>query len=166
MERRDPELDRLVRDDPAQLRDVRSAFSRVVDDAIIPIGFACPRRAGLLFVWCEAMVPTQTVITGKAYGDACHGMSSKHIGSDRNLVWPTAEIAVMRASGPWTLSSATRSRNATDPVVERARLVAEHEAQLDDPCVTAARGTVDDAMHSFETSRAWSAPSRLSGDAG
>ena len=55
--------------------------------------------AKLLYAYCEATVPLLTVITRKAYGGAYDVMSSKHIGSDLNLAWPSAEIAVMGASG-------------------------------------------------------------------
>ncbi len=51
--------------------------------------------AKLLYAYCEATVPKLTVTTRKAYGGAYCVMSSKHIRSDLNLAWPTAEIAVM-----------------------------------------------------------------------
>ena len=43
--------------------------------------------------------PRVTVITRKAYGGAYCVMSSKHIRTDANFAWPTAEIAVMGAEG-------------------------------------------------------------------
>ena len=55
--------------------------------------------AKLLYAYCEATVPKLTVITRKAYGGAYDVMSSKHVGGDMNLAWPTAEIAVMGAAG-------------------------------------------------------------------
>ncbi len=55
--------------------------------------------AKLLYAFCEATVPRVTVITRKAYGGAYDVMNSKHIGSDMNYAWPTAEIAVMGAKG-------------------------------------------------------------------
>ena len=51
--------------------------------------------AKLLYAYCEASVPKFTVVTRKAYGGAYDVMNSKHIGSDLNLAWPSAEIAVM-----------------------------------------------------------------------
>ena len=39
------------------------------------------------------------MITRKAYGGAYCVMGSKHIRTDVNLAWPTAEIAVMGAEG-------------------------------------------------------------------
>ena len=55
--------------------------------------------AKLLFAFAEATVPKVTVITRKAYGGAYCVMSSKHIRTDVNFAWPTAEIAVMGAEG-------------------------------------------------------------------
>ncbi len=55
--------------------------------------------AKLLFAFAEATVPKLTVITRKAYGGAYCVMSSKHIRTDVNFAWPTAEIAVMGPEG-------------------------------------------------------------------
>ena len=55
--------------------------------------------AKLLFAFAEATVPKVTVITRKAYGGAYCVMSSKHIRTDVNFAWPTAEIAVMGPEG-------------------------------------------------------------------
>ena len=55
--------------------------------------------AKLLFAFAEATVPKLTVITRKAYGGAYCVMSSKHIRTDANFAWPTAEIAVMGPEG-------------------------------------------------------------------
>ncbi len=55
--------------------------------------------AKLLYAFAEATVPKITVITRKAYGGAYCVMASKHIRTDINFAWPTAEIAVMGAEG-------------------------------------------------------------------
>src|SRR5215470_7396612 len=55
--------------------------------------------AKLLYAFAEATVPKVTVITRKAYGGAYCVMASKHIRTDINFAWPTAEIAVMGAEG-------------------------------------------------------------------
>src|SRR5438067_695057 len=55
--------------------------------------------AKLLYAYCEATVPKLAVITRKAYGGAYDVMSSKHIRSDFNFAWPTAEAAVMGPEG-------------------------------------------------------------------
>lgn len=53
----------------------------------------------MLYAFAEATVPKITVITRKAYGGAYDVMSSKHLKSDINYAWPTAEVAVMGAKG-------------------------------------------------------------------
>jgi propionyl-CoA carboxylase beta chain len=55
--------------------------------------------AKLLFAFAEATVPKLTVITRKAYGGAYCVMASKHIRTDINFAYPTAEIAVMGPEG-------------------------------------------------------------------
>ena len=55
--------------------------------------------AKLLFAFAEATVPKVTVITRKAYGGAYCVMASKHIRTDVNFAYPTAEIAVMGPPG-------------------------------------------------------------------
>src|SRR6187551_3057924 len=55
--------------------------------------------AKLLYAFAEATVPKVTVITRKAYGGAYCVMASKHIRTDVNFAWPSAEIAVMGAEG-------------------------------------------------------------------
>jgi propionyl-CoA carboxylase beta chain len=65
--------------------------------------------AKLLFAFAEATVPKVTVITRKAYGGAYCVMSSKHIRTDFNYAWPTAEIAVMGRKGPSTSSTSASS---------------------------------------------------------
>ena len=53
----------------------------------------------MLYAYAEATVPKVTVITRKAYGGAYCVMASKHIRTDVNFAWPTAEIAVMGPEG-------------------------------------------------------------------
>jgi propionyl-CoA carboxylase beta chain len=55
--------------------------------------------AKIVYAYVEATVPKITVITRKAYGGAYIVMSSKETGSDVNLAYPSAEIAVMGAQG-------------------------------------------------------------------
>ncbi|MFI5225862.1 MAG: acyl-CoA carboxylase subunit beta [Candidatus Limnocylindrales bacterium] len=107
--------------------------------------------AKLLYAYCEATVPKVTVITRKAYGGAYDVMSSKHIRGDMNFAWPTAEIAVMGAEGAVNILHRDRIADATDPAAERARLVADYQAEFANPYVAAARGYVDDVIIPSET---------------
>ncbi len=55
--------------------------------------------AKIVYAYAEATVPKVTLITRKAYGGAYIVMGSKQTGSDVNLAYPNAEIAVMGAEG-------------------------------------------------------------------
>jgi propionyl-CoA carboxylase beta chain len=48
--------------------------------------------AKLLYAYAEASVPKLTVITRKAYGGAYDVMASKHLRTDINYAWPTAQV--------------------------------------------------------------------------
>ena len=107
--------------------------------------------AKLLYAYCEATVPKLTVITRKAYGGAYDVMSSKHVRGDMNFAWPTAEIAVMGAEGAVNIIFREQIAAAADPAAERARLVAEYEAQFNNPYIAAGRGYIDDVILPSET---------------
>ena len=55
--------------------------------------------AKMLYAYCEATVPKITIILRKAYGGAYIGMCNKELGADIVMAWPSAQIAVMGASG-------------------------------------------------------------------
>ena len=107
--------------------------------------------AKLLYAYCEATVPKLTVITRKAYGGAYDVMSSKHIRGDMNFAWPTAEIAVMGAAGAVNIFFKDQILQAADPAAEQRRLVAEYEAEFNNPYVAAARGYIDDVIAPSDT---------------
>jgi len=108
------------------------------------------RGAKLIYAYAEATVPLVTVITRKAYGGAYDVMGSKHLGADINLAWPTAQIAVMGASGAAnivhrkTLANAANEGKDVDAL--RAQLQAEYEDALCNPYVAAERGYVDSVI--------------------
>jgi len=107
--------------------------------------------AKLLYAYCEATVPKLTVITRKAYGGAYCVMSSKHIRSDLNLAWPTAEIAVMGPDGAVNIIFRKELEKADDPVKRKAELVAEYKEKFANPYVAASRGYIDDVIEPKET---------------
>ncbi len=110
-------------------------------------------RAGakLLYAYCEATVPKLTVITRKAYGGAYCVMSSKHIRSDVNLAWPTAEIAVMGPDGAVSIIFRKELERAEDPVKRKAELVKEYREKFANPYIAAQRGYIDDIIEPKET---------------
>ena len=99
--------------------------------------------AKLLFAFTEATVPKVTVITRKAYGGAYCVMASKHIRTDLNYAWPTAEIAVMGPEGAVNVLYKRELEAAKDPETLRAQKVAEFREKFANPYTAAARGYLD-----------------------
>jgi propionyl-CoA carboxylase beta chain len=109
--------------------------------------------AKLLFAFAEATVPKVTVITRKAYGGAYCVMSSKHIRTDFNYAWPTAELAVMGPEGAVNILYKRELDAAADPLAARAEKVAEFREKFANPYIAAARGFLDEVIHPRETRR-------------
>ena len=129
--------------------------------------------AKLLYAFAEATVPKLTVITRKAYGGAYCVMSSKHLRTDVNLAWPTAEIAVMgpegavnivykrelditvrRAEAMWPQGKAFTEEEKLAVLAEaRKEKVEEFRERFANPYVAAERGYVDAVIRPCETRR-------------
>ena len=109
--------------------------------------------AKLLYAYAEATVPKITVITRKAYGGAYCVMASKHIRTDLNLAYPTAEIAVMGPEGAVNILYRRELGKAQDPEAARARKVEEFRGKFANPYVAAARGFVDEVIEPRHTRR-------------
>ncbi|MDR2561688.1 MAG: acyl-CoA carboxylase subunit beta [Holophagales bacterium] len=107
--------------------------------------------AKLLYAFCEATVPKITVITRKAYGGAYIVMASKHIRSDFNFAYPTAEIAVMGAEAAANILYAKEIAKADDPVAKRGQVIADYNEKLANPYVAASLGYVDEVILPRET---------------
>jgi len=109
--------------------------------------------AKLLFAFAEATVPKITVITRKAYGGAYCVMASKHIRTDANFAWPTAEIAVMGPEG--AVNIVYKRELDKVPEVERERLrqqkIAEFRERFANPLVAAEHGYIDAIIEPAET---------------
>jgi propionyl-CoA carboxylase beta chain len=107
--------------------------------------------AKLLYAFAEATVPKVTVITRKAYGGAYCVMSSKHIRTDVNFAWPSAEIAVMGPEGAVNILYKRELDAAPDPDALRATRVAEFREKFANPFVAASRGFVDEVIRPRQT---------------
>jgi propionyl-CoA carboxylase beta subunit len=107
--------------------------------------------AKLLFAFAEATVPKVTVITRKAYGGAYCVMSSKHIRTDFNYAWPTAELAVMGPEGAVNILYKRDLDAAADPVATRAEKVEEFREKFANPYVAAGRGFIDEVIRPRDT---------------
>ncbi|PKB78272.1 MAG: methylmalonyl-CoA carboxyltransferase [SAR202 cluster bacterium Io17-Chloro-G9] len=107
--------------------------------------------AKLIYAYAEATVPKVSVIIRKAYGGAYIVMSSKHLRADVNLVWPSAEIAVMGAEGAVNIIFREELRNSENPQEDRRKLVEDYQERFTNPYVAASRGFVDDVIDPAET---------------
>jgi propionyl-CoA carboxylase beta chain len=107
--------------------------------------------AKLLYAFAEATVPKVTVITRKAYGGAYCVMSSKHLRTDVNYAWPTAEIAVMGAEGAVNILYKRELEAAADVAAARAERITEYREKFASPYVAAERGFVDEVIRPRQT---------------
>lgn len=107
--------------------------------------------AKVLYAYSEASVPKISIVTRKAYGGAYVVMSSKYLGTDINLAWPSAEIAVMGPEGAVNILYHKQIASAENPAEERARLVAEYRARFLTPYMAAGAGAIDDVIEPRET---------------
>lgn len=110
--------------------------------------------AKLLYAYAEATVPKITIITRKAYGGAYCVMGSKHLRTDINLAWPTAEIAVMGADGAVNIVyrrelAAAGSKEAQESV--RKAKTEEFRERFANPFVAAEHGFLDDVIEPHQT---------------
>ena len=109
--------------------------------------------AKLLFAYAEATVPKMTLVTRKAYGGAYLAMSCKHLQSDYNIAWPTAELAVMGAEGAVNIIHRREIAAAEEENKEetRQKLVEEYKTKFGDPYVAAKNGWLDDVIEPEES---------------
>ena len=107
--------------------------------------------AKLLYAFAEATVPKVTVITRKAYGGAYCVMASKHIRTDVNFAWPSAEIAVMGAEGAVGILYRRELNEAQDKEAARTGKIVELEEKFANPYIAAQRGFVDEVIEPAQT---------------
>lgn len=102
--------------------------------------------AKLLYAFAEATVPKITVITRKAYGGAYCVMASKHIRTDINFAYPTAEIAVMGAEGAVGVLYKKELLDTTNPEEKRRQIIGEFNDKFANPYVAAEKGFIDEVI--------------------
>jgi len=107
--------------------------------------------AKLLYAFAEATVPKITVITRKAYGGAYCVMASKHIRTDVNYAWPTAEIAVMGPEGAVDIVYKRELDRAENRDEVRQKKIEEFRNRFANPYVAADRGFVDAVIQPRDT---------------
>ncbi len=107
--------------------------------------------AKLLYAFAEATVPKLTVITRKAYGGAYCVMASKHIRTDVNYAWPTAEIAVMGPEGAVDIVYRRELDRAENREELRTQKIEEFRDRFANPYIAAERGFVDAVIQPRDT---------------
>src|SRR5437660_7125473 len=109
--------------------------------------------AKLLYAFAEATVPKVTVITRKAYGGAYCVMASKHIRTDVNYAWPTAEIPVMGPEGAVNIVNKRELDKVPESEREKLRQekIAEFRDRFANPFVAAERGYIDAIIEPADT---------------
>lgn len=109
--------------------------------------------AKLLYAYAEATVPKITVITRKAYGGAYCVMGSKHLRTDLNFAWPSAEVAVMGADGAVNIIYRRELLQASDPEAVRKAAIADYNERFASPFVAAEHGFIDAVIEPRQTRR-------------
>ncbi|MCQ2349339.1 MAG: acyl-CoA carboxylase subunit beta [Paludibacteraceae bacterium] len=110
--------------------------------------------AKLMFAYGEATVPKVTVTIRKSYGGSHIVMSCKQLRGDFCYAWPTAEIAVMGASGAIEVLESKALKAFTDPE-EKAKFILEKETEYKEkfanPYQAASFGYIDDVIEPRNT---------------
>lgn len=111
--------------------------------------------AKLLFAYGEATVPKITVTLRKSYGGSHIVMGCKQLRADLNYAWPTAEIAVMGASGAVAVLSAREAKAKKEAGEDVNAFLAEKEKEYQDlftnPYQAAKYGYIDDVIEPRNT---------------
>lgn len=110
--------------------------------------------AKLLYAYAEATVPKITIVTRKAYGGAYCVMGSKHLRTDVNLAWPTAEIAVMGPEGAVNIvykREIAAGATAEEQDAVRQAKIEEFRERFANPFVSAEHGFIDDVIEPRQT---------------
>jgi len=113
--------------------------------------------AKLLYAYGECTVPKVTVTLRKSYGGSHIVMSCKQLRGDANYAWPSAEIAVMGASGAASVLYAKEAKALKEEgKAEEAKKflddkIAEYENLFSNPYQAAKYGYIDDVIEPRNT---------------
>lgn len=102
--------------------------------------------AKILHAYSEATVPKITLIMRKAYGGAYIAMGSQSLGSDVNLAWPTAEIAVMGPEGAVRILYRKEIESSSNPREVVENKLKEYREVFANPFRAAELGYIDDVI--------------------
>ena len=111
--------------------------------------------AKLLYAYGEATVPKVTVTLRKSYGGSHIVMSCKQLRGDINYAWPSAEIAVMGASGAAAVLYAREAKQIKEEGGDAKAFIAEKEEEYSklfaNPYQAAKYGYIDDVIEPRNT---------------
>ena len=107
--------------------------------------------AQLLYAYGEATVPKVTVTLRKSYGGSHIVMGCKQLRTDINYAWPSAEIAVMGASGAVAVLCAKEAKDHEDPKAFLAEKEEEYTEMFANPYQAAKYGYIDDVIEPRNT---------------
>ena len=107
--------------------------------------------AKIIYAYVASTVPKISVVIRKGYGGAYIVMSSKAIGADLHLAWPSAEIAVMGPEAAVNVLDRRELAAEADPTARRAALVQEYRETHATPYYAAERGILDNVIEPAQT---------------
>jgi acetyl-CoA carboxylase carboxyltransferase component len=107
--------------------------------------------AKVIYAYCEATVPKISIVTRKAIGGAYIALSSKQMRSDLAYAWPTAQIAVMGATGAVRILRRRELEQAADRAALEETLVHEYRELFFNPYRAADLGQIDEVIEPRET---------------
>jgi len=107
--------------------------------------------AKLVYAYSESTVGKITIITRKAYGGAYISMSSKHLGSDINLAWDAAQIAVLGAEGAVKILYRNKLKDAEDPDKMLKDFSDQYKQEFSNPYQVAEQGYIDNVIYPHES---------------
>ena len=110
--------------------------------------------AKLLFAYGEATVPKITVTLRKSYGGAHDVMGSKQLRGDINYAWPSAEIAVMGASGATEIiegKNIGKLKTKAEKAAYTKEKEKEYSCKFSNPYEAARYGFIDDVIEPRNT---------------
>ena len=106
--------------------------------------------AQLLYAYGEATVPKITITLRKSYGGSHIVMGCKQLRADLNFAWPTAEIAVMGASGAVAVLCGKEAKKIKEEGGDAKAFLAEKEDEYTktfaNPYQAAQFGYIDDVI--------------------
>jgi acetyl-CoA carboxylase carboxyltransferase component len=105
----------------------------------------------IIYAFCQATVPKITIVTRKAIGGAYVAMCSKQMRSDLAFAWPTAQIAVMGASGAVRVLRRKELSGTDDGAAREKEFIAEYHERFMNPYMAADTGQIDEVIEPRET---------------